>query len=250
MEATFLHHGSCPECGSRDNVAHYSDGHTYCFGCKAYSPPPNSLDRLKARLASAGPDSKSELELPRNVRPLKQWPDVAKEWIFKYGITPHEIQTYGITYDMDTTSIVLPLRDEEGNLVAYQHRMFWGNTKYLTRGHPKEATHFGTGSAVVFVEDILSAIKVARVAKAVPICGSVAPLTRMQEYVEAGDTVILWLDRDKLKESIQATRELQSWYMEPRPIFSVYTDLDPKEYSTDVIRRQIYGSEEWPTQRH
>ena len=30
-----LHHIPCEECGSKDNAAVYSDGHTYCFGCTA-----------------------------------------------------------------------------------------------------------------------------------------------------------------------------------------------------------------------
>ena len=34
-ESNFLYHTSCSSCGSRDNVAVYDDGHTYCFGCQA-----------------------------------------------------------------------------------------------------------------------------------------------------------------------------------------------------------------------
>ena len=33
-ESNFLYHTSCDSCGSRDNVAVYDDGHTYCFGCQ------------------------------------------------------------------------------------------------------------------------------------------------------------------------------------------------------------------------
>ena len=33
----FLYHKPCEKCGSRDNVAVYDDGHTYCFGCHAYT---------------------------------------------------------------------------------------------------------------------------------------------------------------------------------------------------------------------
>jgi len=29
----FLHHEPCPACGSKDNLARYSDGHAWCFGC-------------------------------------------------------------------------------------------------------------------------------------------------------------------------------------------------------------------------
>lgn len=32
-----LYHGPCASCGSRDNVGIYDDGHTYCFGCGAYT---------------------------------------------------------------------------------------------------------------------------------------------------------------------------------------------------------------------
>lgn len=35
-ESDFLHKEPCPECGSRDNLARYSDGHGYCFGCSYY----------------------------------------------------------------------------------------------------------------------------------------------------------------------------------------------------------------------
>ena len=35
-ESEFLQHESCPQCGSKDNLARYTDGHAYCFGCKYY----------------------------------------------------------------------------------------------------------------------------------------------------------------------------------------------------------------------
>lgn len=32
-ESTFVRHAPCPQCGSKDNLAIYDDGHTHCFGC-------------------------------------------------------------------------------------------------------------------------------------------------------------------------------------------------------------------------
>jgi twinkle protein len=32
--ADFVQHEPCPKCGSKDNLARYSDGSAYCFGCK------------------------------------------------------------------------------------------------------------------------------------------------------------------------------------------------------------------------
>ena len=34
--STCIAHEPCPECGSRDNLGRYSDGHGYCFGCGYY----------------------------------------------------------------------------------------------------------------------------------------------------------------------------------------------------------------------
>ncbi len=38
----FVRHESCPECGSKDNLAVYTDGHGHCFGCGHWSPPTDS----------------------------------------------------------------------------------------------------------------------------------------------------------------------------------------------------------------
>lgn len=35
-ESTFLRKEPCPACGSKDNLARYSDGHGHCFGCSYY----------------------------------------------------------------------------------------------------------------------------------------------------------------------------------------------------------------------
>lgn len=35
-DSTFLRHEPCPSCGSRNNLARYSDGHGYCMGCSYY----------------------------------------------------------------------------------------------------------------------------------------------------------------------------------------------------------------------
>lgn len=37
-DSVFINHEHCPNCGSRDNLARYSDGHGYCFGCEYYEP--------------------------------------------------------------------------------------------------------------------------------------------------------------------------------------------------------------------
>lgn len=36
--SVFVGKEPCPNCGSKDNLGRYSDGHAYCFGCKHYEP--------------------------------------------------------------------------------------------------------------------------------------------------------------------------------------------------------------------
>lgn len=37
-ESAFLRHESCPECGSRNNLARYASGRAHCFGCNYWEP--------------------------------------------------------------------------------------------------------------------------------------------------------------------------------------------------------------------
>ena len=40
--STFLRHEPCPKCSSRDNLARFTDGHAYCFGCSYYESASNN----------------------------------------------------------------------------------------------------------------------------------------------------------------------------------------------------------------
>ena len=48
----FIRHEPCESCGSKDNLARYSDGHAYCFGCKHYEPPTDKPEFSDTREAS------------------------------------------------------------------------------------------------------------------------------------------------------------------------------------------------------
>lgn len=52
-DSTFLQYEPCPECGSKDNLGRYSDGHAYCFGCTHYEPPTEGYEGDPA--ATPGP---------------------------------------------------------------------------------------------------------------------------------------------------------------------------------------------------
>lgn len=44
-DSAFLGHFPCPECGSSDAYAEYSDGHGYCFSCQKYFPSSTEIKR-------------------------------------------------------------------------------------------------------------------------------------------------------------------------------------------------------------
>ena len=41
-DSEFMYHDSCPDCGSSDALAVYSDEHTYCFSCHKLTLPNES----------------------------------------------------------------------------------------------------------------------------------------------------------------------------------------------------------------
>ncbi|WP_201773491.1 toprim domain-containing protein [Marinobacter similis] len=49
QESEFLAKEPCPKCGSKDNLARYTDGHAYCFsaGCEHWEPPEGEEVRVK-----------------------------------------------------------------------------------------------------------------------------------------------------------------------------------------------------------
>lgn len=48
-ESQYLSKEPCPECGSKDNLARYSDGHGFCFGCGYYEKGENDMSNVTPR---------------------------------------------------------------------------------------------------------------------------------------------------------------------------------------------------------
>lgn len=166
------------------------------------------------------PSDEFTLELSNDI-PLK-----AKQWLLKYGITNQEIEQNNIAYNANSDILVL-LHTQ----TYWQGRCF-GNqpTKYLSKGN-KPLTIYGKGAIVVCVEDILSAIKVARLEPeicATPLLGSSMSLETTQSLSERFKKVLVWLDRDKAKEAIKISRNLKQRGVDSQVIIS---PKDPKEYT-------------------
>lgn len=153
-------------------------------------------------------------------------PIIAKQWLLKYGITNQEIQDNKIAWNANSQILILLYTQN-----YWQGRCF-GNQyqKYLSKGN-KPLTIYGNSDTIVCVEDVLSAIKIARLSPsycATPLLGSSMPLETTQSLSERFSKIIIWLDRDKAKDAIRIAKNLKQRGINSEVVIS---PKDPKEYS-------------------
>lgn len=217
----FIQHVPCPRCGSRDNLAEYDD-HFFCFGCK-FTKQKNDLQSVRQRLSEPVLNQNSD-EL--HLETTSDIPVKPKQWLFKYGILPSEINDFNISFNEEQQLLVL-LKTPH----YWQARTF-GNqkVKYLSKGK-KPLTFYGYSDKLVCVEDVLSAIKIARLSPewcACPLLGSSISEEFIQAFSGRFKSVVIWLDRDKAKEAVKISRMLRSRGFNSSTVVS---PLDPKEYT-------------------
>ena len=221
---SFIRHTNCPSCGSKDNLAEYTDG-SYCFGC-GYTKKNNDLASIRLRLSSSAGEisSSSELDVDYNI------PKEAMQWLLQYGVTKHDAETYKIGWNNTEQMLVLVNTPD-----YYQGRNFSGyGAKYKSKGK-KPLLFYGLGDTLVCVEDILSSIKVVKSnggVCATPLLGSTMPLKLTETILERFKNVKIWLDRDKAVEAVKMARNLKQKGINADVII---TPKDPKEYNTGEI---------------
>ena len=254
----FVRHEPCPGCGSKDNLARYDDGHGHCFGgCGHWEPPTVSAIFERLRAVS----QKEPIVKTFNANNLLMPPDdtskflgvPALQWLAKYGILFNEAKEF--LWSEERKWLIYPLysaralRDHGAKiLIAWQARNFsklWPKPKYLSRGPIGDCLHIlgpEKGTTLILVEDVISAIKVARGGRSVyPLFGSNISLKMLTMLTTRFRRLGVWLDMDKAKESLKTTsRASQLGYEE---VFSVITEKDPKEYTNEEINIQLQGRE-------
>jgi len=225
---SFIQHTNCPKCGSRDNLAEYTDGF-YCFGC-GYKKQKNDLNSIRSRLSEHREDAmlSDELVLDYNI-PLK-----AMQWLLQYGITQDDVKLNHIGWESRKEMLVLVNTPQ-----YHQGRNFSGyGPKYISKGK-KPLIFYGLGDTLVCVEDVISAIKIAKSNKnvcVIPLLGSIIPLELTETILKRFNKVFIWLDRDKAIEAVKQARNLKQKGIDSNVII---TPKDPKEYSTGEINEWL-----------
>lgn len=230
------YHTACPKCREQgkdrfgDNLYCYSDGHDYCFSCGYWKDA-----SIKDKLLGASQTSKHTL-LPSDT--IREIPNNALEWLSKYEITSKEVLDYGMLWSPRLHWLIFPIYADsfEEVLLGYQARNFAVNgSKYYTRGSFESIVNYygdRNNDTLILVEDMISAIKVARQHACMPLFGSFLTDERGRKLKNFFKRLVFWLDYDKAKSAFQqATRFKQSGFRTS----IIITTKDPKEYSDEEI---------------
>lgn len=228
----------CPKCAaqgrdtSHDNLAIYSDGHKYCFSCGYFIS--NGLLRLKQ---GENKEEEKSIVLPYDSEYI--YPKVALTWVEQYDLTNIDLLKHRVVWSEHYQRLIFPVFDKTG-LIAYQGRYFGDSVdkrkrkKWWGTGDLKNIFHIlGEGDIIICVEDIVSAVKLAKYGyKVCPLFGSHIGFHRFKRLSMLTNEVWIWLDPDKRKESLVEALRGQQIGLTTR---SIYADKDPKECSEEEI---------------
>jgi twinkle protein len=190
-ESEFVQHEPCPACGSKDNLARYTDGHGYCFGCKHYENPTGTIEV-------------SDLPRRTDLIPI-EYAALKKRGIteetcrfFKYGIGQFKGQTVqAAQYVRDGEVVAQKLRFPSKDFISI------GDTKSL----PLYGMHLWRdgGRMVTVVEGEIDALTVSQLfgnkwpVVSVPT-GAAGALKSFQsnlQWLEKFDSVVIMFDDDE-----------------------------------------------------
>ena len=241
-DSTLLRQERCPVCAaegrdrSSNNLAVYSDGHSYCFGGHGLIDGGNKIQQYTHPTPDIVTD---EVVLPPDCD--VEYPLRCLDWVGHYEITKNDLLSNGVLWSESYQRLIFPIFDAEKGLIAWQGRWFGEDTnhaKWFGRGNLKDTFNIlGSGKILVLTEDIVSAIKVANCGvQAMPLYGcfvGMGRFSRLHKLYPYGTTVLVWLDPDKRREAIREARRGTLYGLKVSPQFS---DKDPKEMSYEQIK--------------
>ena len=248
----FLKHEPCPRCGSRNNIAVFTDG-KWCFGCGYHIPGYKGMSTkdLKEQLKYEENKKKNDyITLPSDYR--TDIPLLALEWLKKYQLTNEEIRDFRIGWSEQHESnntvvawpaLIFPAFDLWNNLLVFQRRTF-GQTelpKYYTKGSPESvlwsvAPRNNPTSLIVCVEDFISAVRIGRQFSCTPLWGSFLSLMRIKELSDRYENLVVWLDWNKTIYAAQYRIKAEPYF---KKVVVIATEKDPKEYHDNEIKQRI-----------
>jgi hypothetical protein len=238
----FLRHAPCPQCNSRDNLAIYSDGGGWCFGCGYLIPSKVSgyITSMEVEESSLG------VHLPPDH--TREYPPEAVDWTIKYGINSGILMNRDVWWSPSRRELMFTWWDEDKNprkLIAYQSRTFReGQPKYISRGdfdtllpiyHVDKNKKLD--KRLVIVEDCISAIKIANcVADAIPCLKSSMSREKLTWLANKYTEMVIWLDDDMYKKALEMSDTLEWMGVN---VHVIQSTGDPKDHRYSDLTRMI-----------
>jgi twinkle protein len=200
-EASFLQKEPCPQCGSRDNLARYTDGHGFCFGCGHYEPGDRQAEDAhpKTKGTPRMTSEKPLVEVEKYDALTKR--RITQETAEKWG--------YGSGTFKDQKVQIANYKDATGRTVAQKLR--FKNKDFLTRGEFDAGLLYGAwlwrdaGKRIVITEGELDALSVSQVQNnswpvvSVPTGaqGAKKSLSKNLDWLSKFEEVVLMFDQDE-----------------------------------------------------
>ena len=214
QQGTFIQHEACPECGSKDNLARYSTGQGYCFGC-SYWEAPTGEGRVEAKITT---EVTSKMELFTGNSGA----------IVDRGINSDVVKKYGVTLQYGEDGLIkkhcYPYHNVDGEHIGNKIRTVDGKD-FIYNGNSKDVGLFGEnvfkggGKYITVCEGELDAMSVhqmfgnkyASVSLRTGSKGAKNDIKRSLEYLESFDAVVLCFDTDVAgKEAVKSVVDLFS----------------------------------------
>src|SRR3546814_701548 len=194
-----IRYDPCPECGSKDNLAVYDDGHSHCYGC-GYTVQQHNI---KEKTLESAPSEK--------IKPVKHGlPEKAQTALEDGGLDKTTVNKYKVTVgsESQTFEAIFPRFDNDNNHIANQVR--FPDKEFSCEGKINDATLFGRqlfpegGRSITVTEgyyDAMSAYQMTgyRYPNVGVMSASTAKKEIVQnfEYLNSFDTIILNFDNDE-----------------------------------------------------
>lgn len=234
--------------GATLKIANLPDKWTaWCFRCGEPGIEDKPRESWQQRLERLARERDRDEALERHVTlpspvnfDVGSWPLPARAWLYKAGLSLPDIAEIGAYHHEPTSRVVLPIMDEEGNVVYWQARdPSWTRKserpKYLNPKVDKEClvARFGRGDPLVLTEDVLSAYRVGKHTESWSLLGTDLT-TCVASQIDEGREVLVWLDPDSAGRS-KGLRILSALHSMGHPASRIESRADPKLLS----RREI-----------
>ena len=195
-ENEFATHEHCPECGSKDNLARYTDGHGYCFGCGYREGP----DGVKTGHKEAAPKAVTGLILEGTCQPLPKRRlsvETCQHWGYKVAVAGKAMQV-ATHYADDGQAVAQKLRFPDKTFATTGDSSLmtlWG--KWLWKGTSRKR--------IVITEGEIDAMTVGQVFNhqlpvvSLPLGAPAAAkaIKKELQWLEEFSEVVLMFDMDK-----------------------------------------------------